>query len=381
MGFIKSQLLKVIQWQDSSADTIAYRFEMPPKYEIMNGSMLVVNESQVAVLVSSGQIADVFTPGRYKLDTGNMPVLTKLRSWKYAFESPFQADVYYINTKQFLNQKWGTSTPVMMRDQDYGAVQFRAYGVFTFRVTDPALFLRDLMGTGASFKVKDVVEQLKRTVVSGVTESVAASNIPALDLATKYTSLGDGTIDIVRKKFLLRGIDLVTMDIENISLTEESQAALTKRTNMTILGNAAEYTQFQAADAMRDVAANAHKGTGMNIPGMGVGFGTGMMMTNAYTGTIAGAQAEAKANAAAPKPETAKCPKCGHLNEKNAKFCLDCGASLKVACPKCGASVKDGAKFCPECGEKLITELKCPACGKPAKPGTKFCEECGAKLA
>ncbi|MDR3318518.1 MAG: SPFH domain-containing protein [Clostridiales bacterium] len=390
MGRIRNELLKVIEWSDSSSDTIAYKFAMPEKAEIMNGSQLIVRESQVGVLVSSGKVADIFEPGRYKLDTDNMPILTKLMSWKYAFESPFKADVYFINTKQFINQKWGTSSPVMMRDQDFGMVQFRGYGVFTFKVGDPYVFLTELLGTGASYKVSAVVEQLKRTIVSGISESVAASNIPALDLAMRYSALGEGTINIVRPKFALMGINLIALDVENLSLTEESQAAMNTRTRMTIIGDANTYTQFQAADSMKTVAENAHKGSGMNIPGMGMGLGTGFAMTNMFAGNIAGSTANAQATAAvgaeekkrAAAAETAPvaCPKCGRANKADAKFCLDCGEKLQVTCPKCGFAIKTAAKFCPECGERIASERACPKCGKPAKPGTRFCEDCGTRL-
>jgi len=383
MGFIKSQLLKVIEWTDSSNDTIAYKFVMPPKYEIMNGSTLTVRESQVAVFVDKGRIADVFEPGYYKLDTSNMPVLTKLMSWKYAFESPFKSDVYFVNTKQFNNQKWGTSNPVMMRDQDFGMVQFRGYGVFTFKVGNAEVFLRELLGTGASYKVASIVEQLKRTIVSGVSESVAASNIPALDLAMKYSDLGEFAVTIVGKKFENMGFRLVSLDIENLSLTEESQKAMNERTRFNIIGNADEYKQYQAADSMKTIADNAHKGSGMNIPAMGMGLGTGFAMTNMYAGAIAGSTAEAK-TAAAAKADAAPpvlCPKCGKPNAQNAKFCLECGQKLQLSCPKCGHPVKADAKFCNDCGQRLDAPGPvCPKCKKAARPGTKFCEDCGTKL-
>ena len=386
MGFIRSQLLKVIEWTDSSNDTIAYKFVMPPKHEIMNGSTLTVRESQVAVFVDKGRIADIFEPGYYKLDTSNMPVLTKLMSWKYAFESPFKSDVYFINTKQFNNQKWGTSNPVMMRDQDFGMVQFRGYGVFTFKVGNAEVFLKELLGTGASYKVASIVEQLKRTIVSGVSESVAASNIPALDLAMKYSDIGEFAVSIVGKKFENMGFRLVSLDVENLSLTEESQKAMNERTRFNIIGNANEYTQYQAADSMKSIADNAHKGTGMNIPAMGMGLGTGFAMTNMYAGTIAGSTAEAK-TAAATKPQQPAatppvlCPKCGKPNAPNAKFCLECGEKLQLSCPKCGHPVKADAKFCNDCGQRLgAPDITCPKCKKPARPGTKFCEDCGTKL-
>ena len=393
MGRIRNQLLKVIEWTDASNDTLAYKFVMPPNAEIMNGSALTVSPSQVAIFVHKGKVADVFTEGYYKLETANLPFLTKMMSWKYAFETPFRAEVYFINVKQFPSQKWGTSNPVMMRDQDFGMVQFRGFGNFTFRVDHtgdgPEKFLRELMGTNPIYKVGNIIDQLKRTIVSGVTEAVAASNIPALDLAMKYSSLGESTINIVRAKFLNMGLYLVSLDIENLSLTEEATKAMEMRTRMNVIGDANQYTQFQAADSMRDIAQNAHKGTGGmgNIPAMGMGLGTGFAMTNMYAGTIAGAQANAQANAQAANQAAAQasqpvaCPKCGRANAQNAKFCLECGQAMQATCPKCGHSIKSAAKFCPECGAPIgAPPPACPKCKKVAKPGTRFCEDCGTKL-
>lgn len=401
MGFWKNQLLKIIEWEDQSNDTIAYKYPIPAKTEIMNGSQLVVREGQTAILVSSGRLADVFVPGRYKLDTGNMPVLTKLMGWKYGFNSPFVCDVYFINTKQFISQRWGTSSPVMMRDQDYGVVQFRGYGLFSFRVGDPEVFLRELMGSGSSYKTKDLIEQLRRTIVSGVTESVSSSNIPALDLAMRYTSLEATTAEIISPNFAKMGIQLVDMQIENLSLTEESTKALNERTRMNILGNAQEYTAYVAADSLKTVAANAHKGNMGNMSGIGMGLGTGMAMSNLYSTTLSGAQnanaAEAKADAEIKKERAraeydkrtreeeeearpVKCPKCGTMNKATMKFCAECGAKLKATCPKCGTFINRTAKFCPECGERLVVERKCPKCGKVAKAGERFCADCGTRV-
>lgn len=399
---LRNQLLKVIDWEDNTRDTIAYKFPLPPKTEIMMGSQLIVRESQVAILVSSGRIADVFKPGRYKLDTGNMPILTTLMSWAYGFKSPFVCDVYYINTKQFLSQKWGTSSPVMMRDQDFGMVQFRGYGIFSYKVGDPEVFLREIMGSGASYKTADILEQLRRMIVSGVTESVADSNIPALDLAMMYSELGERTTEVLNPKFKGMGIDLINLSIENLSLTEESTKAMNERTRMNILGSSQEYTAYASADALKTMAENAHKGTGMNIGGMGMGLGTGFAMTNLYSSTIAGAQnannemARAKANSQREQDEykfkkqverdeeEAKpvyCPKCNFQNKKTAKFCLECGQKLQAVCPKCGHEILQAAKFCPECGERAQAPLReCPKCKKVCKMGVKFCPDCGTRV-
>ncbi len=405
MAFLKNQLLKVIEWQDNSShDTMLYRFPIEPKQEIMMGSQLIVAPSQVAILVSSGKIADVFEPGRYKLDTGNMPILTKLMSWKYGFNSPFVCDVYYINTKQFINMKWGTANPIMMRDQDFGMVRFRAFGTFAFKVNNPVTFFKDVAGTLSSYKVTSLVDQLKSIIISGIGEAVAASNIPALDLAMQLSRLTSDTNRIVLKRFTDMGIELASMAIENISLPEEVEKAMDKRTSMGALGDVNKYTAFQAADSMRDMASNAHKGSGMNIGGMGMMMGTGYAMTNLMGGAVQSGMVTGQQNAAinadverraaeekfkrdqaaaAEGEKIVRCPVCKAENSKNAKFCLNCGAGMVtgITCQKCGRAMKPDAKFCPECGEKAsANKVLCKKCGVEVKAGTKFCPECGSKI-
>jgi len=379
MGLIKNNLLSIIEWADNTSNTIAYKHPMPKNVQIMSGSQFIVRESQVGILVSSGKLCDVFKPGRYKLDTDNMPILTKLMGWKYGFKSPFVCDVYFINTKQFINQKWGTSSPVMMRDQDFGVVQFRGFGIYSFRVAEPELFLREILGTGATYTTEAITEQLKRQIVSGVTQAVAESNVPALDLAMRYSQLSDACKAIVTPRFSQGGFDLSSLTIENLSLTEESQKALEQRSRMTILGNSAEYTAFTAADSMKAMADNAHKGQGMgNMATMGMMFGTGSAMANMYSGNIANAQAQAQQQAQQPKG--VPCVKCRHLIPQGAKFCPSCGAAQSEACPKCGKPVPGGVKFCPECGQNLSAETVCAKCGHKMTPGVKFCPECGEKI-
>ena len=197
--FLRSQAIDVIDWTDSSADTMVYKYDMNGK-DIMMGAQLTVRESQVAVFVNEGQIADVFQPGRYELQTSNMPLMTKLQSWAYGFNSPFKADVYFINTKQFLNMKWGTANPVMMRDAEFGMIRLRAFGVYSFRVADPTAFLKEVFGTSSLFTTSGVEGQIKRMLVSGLSDAIAESKIPALDLAANYEELGSLALNAMRPK-------------------------------------------------------------------------------------------------------------------------------------------------------------------------------------
>ncbi len=318
LDIFKSQLIDVIEWKDSSANTMVHRYDNNGK-EIMMGAQLTVRESQVAVMVNEGQIADVFAPGRYELSTQNMPIMTALQSWKFGFNSPFKAEVYFINTKQFLDRKWGTSNPVMMRDAEFGMVRLRAHGIYSFRVTDPAAFLKEVFGTSAYMTVEGVEGQIKRTLVSGLSDAIAQSKIPALDLAANYDELSQYALQALAPRIENLGLKLESFVIENISLPQEVEQAMDRRTSMGVVGDLNKYTQFQAAEAMRD-AANNQGGTA----GMGAGMGAGMMMAQAMQ--MSGQQVQAApAAAAAAAGETKFCPECGQKIPRTAKFCPECG--------------------------------------------------------
>ena len=340
---INSQLIDVIEWTDSSSNTMVHRYESMGK-EIMMGAQLTVRESQVAVFVNEGKIADVFQPGRFELSTQNMPIMTALKSWKYGFKSPFQAEVYFINTKQFLDLKWGTSNPVMMRDTEFGMVRLRAFGIYSFRVIDPVAFLKEVFGTTELMTVEGVEGQIKRTVVSALSDIIAQSKIPALDLAANYDELGQFALNALTPRFTSLGLKLETFVIENISLPQEVEAAMDKRTSMGVVGDLNKYTQFQAAEAMRDAASNEGGSAGMGA-GLGAGMAMGQMMQNAFQG--------AKQPEAAPQAQTVPCVSCGGQIAKDSKFCPECGAGqTTAACKDCGKPLNAGAKFCPECGAR-----------------------------
>ncbi|MBQ6951333.1 MAG: SPFH domain-containing protein [Clostridia bacterium] len=318
LDIFKGQLIDVIEWKDSSANTMVHRYDNNGK-EIMMGAQLTVRESQVAVMVNEGQIADVFAPGRYELSTQNMPIMTALQSWKFGFNSPFKAEVYFINTKQFLDRKWGTSNPVMMRDAEFGMVRLRAHGIYSFRVQDPVAFLKEVFGTSAYMTVEGVEGQVKRTLVSGLSDAIAQSKIPALDLAANYDELSQYALQVLAPRIESLGLKLESFVIENISLPQEVEQAMDRRTSMGVVGDLNKYTQFQAAEAMRE-AANNQGGTA----GMGAGMGAGMMMAQAMQMSGQMGQ-QAAASAAVPAGETKFCPECGQKIPRTAKFCPECG--------------------------------------------------------
>lgn len=338
--FVKSQFIEVIEWTDASTDTMVYRFPVQGN-EIKMGAQLIVRESQAAVFVSEGQIADVFTPGRYQLSTQNMPVLTKLKSWAYGFNSPFKAEVYFVNTKQFTDQKWGTANPIMMRDAEFGMLRLRAFGIFSFRVVDPAKFLREIFGTNAFFETESITGQLKRALVSGLADMLGEAKIPALDLVTQYDELSEAAKTKLQPRFEAFGLQLTSLYIENISLPEEVEKVLDKRTAMGVIGNMQQYAQYQTAEAIRDAARNEG-----GIAGAGVGLGAGAAIGNMMGQAMGGMQQQTPP----PAPQAA-CVKCRAAIQAGAKFCPACGAPQTAgACGKCGANLAFGAKFCSECG-------------------------------
>lgn len=347
MDKIRGQLVDVIEWTDNTGDTMVHKYDMNGK-EIMMGAQLTVRESQVAIFVNEGQLADVYEPGRYELSTANMPVMTALKSWKFGFNSPFKSDVYFVNTRQFLDRKWGTSNPVMMRDSEFGMIRLRAFGIYSFRVTDPTVFLKEVFGTASLFTTEGVEGQIKRTLVSGLSDAIAESKIPALDLAANYDELSAYALQSINPKINNLGLSLVSFVIENISLPEEVEKAMDKRTNMGVLGDMNRYAQYQAAEAMREAANNPAGG----MAGMGVGMGAGAAMGQLFTQAMAQNQ-----QPAAPvqqfQAQQTTCVSCGHAIQAGAKFCPECGANQQGAtCVNCHAKLQPGTKFCPECGTR-----------------------------
>ena len=276
-----------------------------------------------------------------------MPIMTALKSWKFGFNSPFKADVYFISTKQFLDRKWGTSNPVMMRDTDFGMIRIRAFGIYAFRVTNAEVFLKEVFGTNSMFTVEDVEGQIKRSLVSGLSDAIAESKIPALDLAANYEELSQYALKALSPKIEALGLSLTSFVIENISLPEEVEKSIDKRTSMGVVGDLNRYSQFQAAEAMREAANNPNGG---GMAGMGVGMGAGAAMGQMFTQSMYGNQ-----NATPQQTATVPCVACGKPIAAGSRFCPECGApqSVTAKCSNCGAELQNGTKFCPTCGQKV----------------------------
>jgi membrane protease subunit (stomatin/prohibitin family) len=283
------EFIDIIEWTDDTSDTMIWRF---PRYnsEIKNGAQLTVRETQVAVLVNEGQFADVFQPGRHELTTSNMPILTTIRGWKYGFNSPFKVDVYFVNTKQFLNQRWGTANPIMMRDPEFGPIRLRAFGSYNFRVQeDPIPFIKNVAGTSGDFTTEGISEQLRNFVITKFTDYLGESKIAALDLAANMNEFSQELTIGLKDDFAEYGIELTRFLVENISLPEAVEEALDRRTSMGVIGNMTAYTQMQFADSLKDSANNPAGGG--NLAGNAMGAGIGLAMAGQMAGQMMNPQA------------------------------------------------------------------------------------------
>ena len=292
---LKGELVDIVEWLDDSHDTMVYRFVIYQN-EIKYGAQLVVREGQVAVFVNEGQLADVFPPGTYTLETRNLPILTTLRGWEYGFNSPFKAEVYFVSTRTFTDRKWGTKNPIMLRDPEFGPVRLRAFGTFAIRVKDAGVLIRQIVGTESRFSVDEIGEQLRDLLVSRFADALGESKLAALDLASNYDELGKFILTRIQGDFERFGLDIVMVLVENISLPPEVEQAMDKRTSMGVIGNLQAYTQFQAANAIGDAAK-----TPGGLAGAGVGLGMGMAMGGQMAQTL-GAGAVAGAGAGGPPP-------------------------------------------------------------------------------
>lgn len=342
MGFIRNNLLKSIEWTDPSKDIILYKYPMDGR-QIMFGSKLTVRESQVAIFMNKGQIADVFGPGMYTLKASNIPILTQLLSLPYGFKSPFYADVFFINTKQFTNQKWGTSSPITMRDKEFGTIRLRGYGSYSFKVIEPEVFLKELSGTNSTYTTDDITSYLRSHLVACISDSIAESKIGALDLSANLNEFSKIALEQAKNEFANLGLQLTKLIVENISFPESVEKAIDARSSVGVMAEAMdEFVKYQSAQAIRDVAQK--QGGSSSI---GVDLGTGMAIGDLMRESLNKPARKAK--------EVVFCPECGAENKKSAKFCTECGTKIKIAktCPKCNIEVSARAKFCPECGEKL----------------------------
>jgi membrane protease subunit (stomatin/prohibitin family) len=298
--FIKKQFIDVIHWTEETPGTLAYRYPMQDM-EIQNGAQLTVRESQLALFVDEGKVADAFGPGRYTLTTQTLPILTNLRNWDKLFQSPFKSDVIFLSTRQQLDQKWGTAQPITVRDAEFGMVRLRAYGIYSFRIVDPKAFYLQVAGTQPIVTVESLGGQLRSTIVSGLTDVIASSKIAFIDLAANQDELGEALRTGMAARFAPLGLELSTFVVENVSLPEDIQKILDKRIGMNVIGQDMQrFTQFEVANSIGTAAANPG-----GVAGVGAGLAAGMAMGQQMMNAInsgAGASAAGAAPAAAAAP-------------------------------------------------------------------------------
>ncbi len=338
MSFLSKQFIDVIQWTEPGDGILAYRYPMEDM-EIQNGGKLTVRDSQLAVFVNEGRVADVFAPGLYTLNTNTLPILTYLMNWDKAFKSPFKSDVYYLSTRLQTDQRWGTATPITIRDKEFGAIRVRGYGIYAYKVADAKLFYQKVSGTRDLYQVPDLEGQLRNTIVARMTDSFAQSSVPFLDMAANQAALGLKIMEAVKPSFAELGLSLENFVVENISLPDELQKMLDQRISMNMLGDMNKYTQFQVAQSMPIAAANE----GGGAAGIGVGLGAGLVMANSMMGAMRPGQTGGEQ---APPPAGGPVPGAGPVAPAapatpaaDTKFCTNCGNKMPRA-----------SKFCPECG-------------------------------
>jgi membrane protease subunit (stomatin/prohibitin family) len=331
--FLRKQLIDVIQWTEEGDGVLAHRYPMRDM-EIQYGARLTVRESQMALFVNEGKIADQFGPGLYTLETQTLPLLTNLKHWYTGFESPFKSDVYFFSTRLQTDQRWGTQQPITIRDKDFGMVRLRGFGLYSFHVADPTRFHQKISGTRETYMVADLEGHLRNTIVGQVSDAFAESKIPFLDMAGNLVELGAAISTQVAPVFADLGLALDSFVVESLSLPEELQRKLDERIGMNMAGNLRDYTQYQAAQAIPIAAAN-EGGVGGLGAGLGAGMAMGRAMTDALNQVASGGDAAQKSSPASPTA----LPDQSAPAAEGTKFCINCGKSIPRA-----------AKFCSECG-------------------------------
>jgi membrane protease subunit (stomatin/prohibitin family) len=328
--FLGKQFIDVIEWVEPEQGILAYRYPMQDR-EIQNGGRLTVRESQAAVFVNEGRIADAFTPGLYTLNTRTLPLLTNLMNWDKAFQSPFKSDVYFFSTRTQIDQRWGTSNPITIRDKEFGAVRLRGFGIYSYHLTDPKVFHAKISGTRDLYRVEELEGQLRNTIIGILTDTFANSQVPFLDMAANQVALSTKIAEQIKPTFKGFGLDLDSFIVQNLSLPDELQKILDQRIGMGMVGDMGRYTQFQVAQSIPIAAANEGGGGAGAGAGLGAGIAMGQAMVDAIrqgaSGGTSGGGGTPPASGAAASAATKFCTNCGKPIPKAAKFCPECGTA------------------------------------------------------
>jgi membrane protease subunit (stomatin/prohibitin family) len=349
-------LLDLVEYLDPTGNVLAARVPPDGSGELRLGSQCIVREGQLAFFARDGRFLDMLIPGRHTLTTANIPLLVEFIKLPFGSKSPFRADVYYVSLHQHTDLKWGTPQPIPMRDAQFGMVRLRAFGTYIVQVAEPRKLLTSVVGTRGRFTVQDVEEQLRSSIIARVADVIAEwmreRKLSVVDLATEYDELSEAAHAALKKDFSGLGLELTRFYINTITIPEQLEQRLDQAGGVAAFGGMEGYTRFKAAEAIQDAARAGNDNLAGAGVGLGVGLNLGALMGNALTPTLQPGQAAAEP-AAAP-PQMKHCPQCGTAVVASAKFCNECGTSLKpAACPKCGTAVVASAKFCIECGTAL----------------------------
>ena len=345
-SFLQKQLIDVIDYTEPEDGILAYRYPMQDR-EIQNGGKLTVRDSQAAVFVNEGKVADVFGPGLYILNTHTLPILTYLQNWATGFQSPFKSDVYFFSTRQQTNQRWGTAQPITIRDKEFGMVRLRAFGIFAYHVGDPKTFYSKISGTREIYHVADLDGQLRNTIIGRMTDTFAGSQVPFLDMAANQVELGNKIAEFLKPVFLDLGLTLDSFVVENLSLPDELQKVLDQRISMNMLGDMSKFTQYQVANSIPIAAANEG-----GLAGAGIGIGAGLAFGQNFAGAMQQSQQpqQPQYQQAPPPPQYQQAPPPPAAPVSGAPAPTGAPGADTKFCMNCGHNIPKPAKFCPECG-------------------------------
>nr|MBN2278184.1 SPFH domain-containing protein [candidate division Zixibacteria bacterium] len=365
-----SVLIEIIEWMDPTGEEMIYRIPQEGSADFKMGAQLIIRESQMAIFFKNGHAADSFSEGRHTLTTLNIPILTRMLAFPFGFNSPFRAEVYFVNLKVFTNLKWGTKHPVTFKDSKLGLIRLRGHGAFTMRIKEPSLFLNSIVGRQAKYTTDDIQSYLRDVIIARMNDMLGEKLDSILDLPAIYTELAADFKQVVHNEFEKYGLELVDFYIASITPPDEVSKMIDQRSGLEAVGDLDRFLKFEMAKGLGASGGMAGAGAGV-----GVAAGVGMMMPGVMSSVFTPEQKDLRREAIS----TVTCPTCHADTPEQSRFCYRCGHQMVALnrCPSCNQELPTEANFCMHCGYKLDTKPSCPHCGTELIPGSKFCGECG----